>query len=140
MSASPDDKTQAPAAPLPPRKESALARYPRKVKVVGLVAIVALLISPLFFSSEVKQNGPKKPSVHGQESKAARANPTPEAGSSDNNSPTFQAGGEALNDQDDHSVKMVSAPDTGLSEDTPDGSLPRIGEDGRQPWQVYARP
>ncbi len=26
------------------------------------------------------------------------------------------------------------------SEETPQGSLPRIGEDGRQPWQVYARP
>ncbi len=35
---------------------------------------------------------------------------------------------------------MTPAPDEGLSEDTPEGSLPRIGADGRQPWQVYARP
>jgi hypothetical protein len=30
--------------------------------------------------------------------------------------------------------------DPGLVEDSPDGKLPVIGKDGRQPWRVYARP
>jgi polysaccharide deacetylase 2 family uncharacterized protein YibQ len=53
---------------------------------------------------------------------------------------TGNAGVEILNQQDDRSIKMSPAPDMGLSEDRSDGSLPRISEDGRQPWQVYARP
>jgi uncharacterized protein len=32
-----------------------------------------------------------------------------------------------------------AAPDKALVEDSPDGPLPIIGTDGRQPWQVYAR-
>ncbi len=54
--------------------------------------------------------------------------------------PDSEAGASPLNLQDDHNIKMSTAPDPGLSEDTPDGSMPRIGQDGRQPWQVYARP
>jgi len=33
-----------------------------------------------------------------------------------------------------------ATPDPALVEDSPDGKLPIIGPDGRQPWQVYARP
>jgi uncharacterized protein len=35
---------------------------------------------------------------------------------------------------------LKSAPDPNLVEDSPNGPLPIIGKDGRQPWQVYARP
>lgn len=35
---------------------------------------------------------------------------------------------------------LPPAPDPGLIEQTAAGPLPRIGDDGRQPWQVYARP
>ncbi|HEY3918399.1 MAG TPA: divergent polysaccharide deacetylase family protein [Stellaceae bacterium] len=35
---------------------------------------------------------------------------------------------------------LVPAPDPGLVEDTPNGPLPVISKDGRQSWQVYARP
>lgn len=35
---------------------------------------------------------------------------------------------------------LLPAPDPALVEDSPDGPLPIIGKDGRQPWQVYARP
>ena len=34
---------------------------------------------------------------------------------------------------------LLPAPDPGLVENSPDGFLPIIGRDGRQPWQVYAR-
>lgn len=32
------------------------------------------------------------------------------------------------------------APDDGLVEKTPQGDLPKIGEDGERPWQVYGKP
>jgi uncharacterized protein len=35
---------------------------------------------------------------------------------------------------------LAPAPDPGLVETGPDGPLPIIGADGRQPWRVYARP
>ena len=35
---------------------------------------------------------------------------------------------------------LAPAPDPGLVEQAPVGLLPKIGVDGRQPWQVYARP
>jgi polysaccharide deacetylase 2 family uncharacterized protein YibQ len=35
---------------------------------------------------------------------------------------------------------LAPVPDPGLVEQSPDGLLPKIGVDGRQPWQVYARP
>ena len=37
-------------------------------------------------------------------------------------------------------VPMVPAPVAGLIEDSPRGPLPRIGADGKTPWQTYARP
>ncbi|AWK88041.1 divergent polysaccharide deacetylase family protein [Azospirillum thermophilum] len=37
-------------------------------------------------------------------------------------------------------VQLTPAPVPGLVEDSRNGPLPRIAEDGRKPWQVYARP
>ncbi len=38
------------------------------------------------------------------------------------------------------SPPLVPAPDTGLVEQSPQGPLPKVAEDGRMAWQVYARP
>ena len=35
---------------------------------------------------------------------------------------------------------LIPAPDTALVEKASDGFLPKVGRDGRRPWQVYARP
>jgi polysaccharide deacetylase 2 family uncharacterized protein YibQ len=40
----------------------------------------------------------------------------------------------------DDAFPLAKAPAGGLTEDTRNGLLPIIGADGRQPWQVYARP
>lgn len=40
----------------------------------------------------------------------------------------------------DGSITLAPAPAPGLVEESKDGPLPRIAEDGRKPWQVYARP
>nr|WP_246513080.1 divergent polysaccharide deacetylase family protein [Azospirillum picis] len=37
-------------------------------------------------------------------------------------------------------VSLTPAPVQGLVEDSRNGPLPRIAQDGRKPWQVYARP
>ncbi|ANC92120.1 divergent polysaccharide deacetylase family protein [Azospirillum humicireducens] len=37
-------------------------------------------------------------------------------------------------------VTLVPAPVPGLVEDSRSGPLPRIAQDGRKPWQIYARP
>ncbi len=37
-------------------------------------------------------------------------------------------------------IALTPAPDPGLIEQTALGPLPRIGIDGREPWQVYSRP
>lgn len=38
------------------------------------------------------------------------------------------------------SPPLIPAPDAGLIEQSPQGPLPKIGDDGRMAWQVYARP
>jgi len=38
------------------------------------------------------------------------------------------------------SPPLIPAPDPGLIEQSPQGPLPKIGDDGRMAWQVYARP
>ncbi|NYZ13605.1 divergent polysaccharide deacetylase family protein [Azospirillum sp. RWY-5-1] len=40
----------------------------------------------------------------------------------------------------DGSITLAPAPVPGLFEESKNGRLPRIAEDGRKPWQVYARP
>ncbi len=46
----------------------------------------------------------------------------------------------ALPPADGGPALLLPAPDPGLVEKSPDGPLPIIGKDGRQAWQVYARP
>jgi hypothetical protein len=38
------------------------------------------------------------------------------------------------------SPPLIPAPDLGLVEQSPQGPLPKVSEDGRMAWQVYARP
>lgn len=42
--------------------------------------------------------------------------------------------------QPEDAVRLPAAPDMAVAERTPDGILPAIADDGRRPWQVYARP
>lgn len=46
----------------------------------------------------------------------------------------------ALPDAAAPNAVLVAAPVPGLVEDSRNGPLPKIAEDGRKPWQVYARP
>lgn len=137
-----DNQTVSPP-PLPLWQPTFLARYSRNTKMAATTLLVFILASPWLlggFHNTSKQHAtePKAATVvQGSESKAAIPNPV----LSVKETPTaVPSASQILNNQDDHTIKMASAPDEGLSEDTAEGSLPRIGIDGREPWQVYARP
>ena len=127
------------------RRETFLARYPRKLKLGALGLIIAALLLPwlLFGGSQSHELRTTKAAISGSDSRAALVNQAPLSPlQSDRASPKEGAGASTPEEvsNDTSSVFLRPAPDLGVSEETPQGSLPRIGEDGRQPWQVYARP
>ena len=150
MSAEPagDEGEDGKKSSLPPRVPTFLARYSRKVKIAALAvfAVIVLSVSLLGMFSKtplsiVSKKERSLTSIQSADTEAARPNGRHDVAA--NPAVTSGDGKETdsiINDQDDHTVKMAVAPDMGLSEDTSEGSLPRISEDGRQPWQVYARP
>lgn len=145
MAAPPADPKDGGKAFLPPRRETFLARYPRKWKIGAAAVLFAALVALAFVlapSSPTNAPAPENKitaSIQGADTDASRTNTAPDAaGNADAGSSA--AGDIILNAQDDRTIKMTAAPAAGLSEDTAEGSLPRIAEDGRQPWQIYARP
>jgi polysaccharide deacetylase 2 family uncharacterized protein YibQ len=130
------------APTFPEWKETFLARYSRNTKMAVLTLAVFICASPWLFSGihRASHRSLRAALVQGVEWKAAVPNPAPARPEAAAVSAKASSGSPVINDQDDRTVKMALAPDVGLTEDTAQGSLPRIGLDGRQPWQVYARP
>jgi polysaccharide deacetylase 2 family uncharacterized protein YibQ len=126
------------------RRETVLARYPRKLKIAVALAGLVFLVSPLFMRGYLLHRAASRPAVNnrtyveGEDKRGAISTPADDVnyGSRGKDKASILA----LNDQDDASIKLTPAPDPLLSEDTEGGTLPRIAEDGREPWQVYARP
>lgn len=133
-----------PGKPRSGRPTAFLARYPRNLKLAAIVVLVAVFTASWFIqiplAPPIGKSGPHGTALQIERAdekatkNAAQESPSavPAARSADVNT--------IINNQDDHSIKLAPAPASGLSEDTAEGSLPRISEDGRQPWQVYARP
>ena len=122
---------------LPPRRETFLARYPRNVKLTATVVLLALLVLPPAWIHDrlhhrAGDDSDRAASLTGGKEEGGDARET-KAVLSDVHA-------AALNDQDDRTVKLVQAPDSRVTEDTPTGSLPRRSPSGLSPWQVYARP
>jgi hypothetical protein len=128
---------------LSPRQETFLVRYSRRSKLLtaglsltGIVAFTYLVCNILLVDDAQKAAaGHHAPRIYGADSKDATEH------NADSASTTRGAttASEVLNQQDDRNVPMAIAPDPDLSESAAQGELPRISEDGRQPWQVYAR-
>lgn len=120
----------------PPRRETFLARYPRNVKMAATVVILALIIlPPAWIHGRLHQ--------HLDNGEFLSSSPEMETGKlspAGNKVIGTDINAPALNDQNDRSIKLVQAPDRRVTEDTPEGPLPRISEDGLLPWQIYARP
>ena len=124
----------------PPRRKTSLTRYSRKSKMVAAAVLTVAAGISVFFIIRVLSSGGDlieaarhhKPAVHSADTPEPMAD-----AAATTKAPEVK---EALNQQDDRSVPMAPAPDPGLTESTAQGDLPRISEDGREPWQVYARP
>ncbi len=121
---------------LPPRRETFLARYPRNWKLSVTVVLFALLVLPPAFIHGKKRHLQKMEGDFSEawiSGSAEKWTPSARRIETDIHAP-------ALNDHNDRSVKLLSAPDVRVTEDTLEGPLPRISEGGFAPWQVYARP
>jgi polysaccharide deacetylase 2 family uncharacterized protein YibQ len=121
---------------LPRRRETFLARYPRNLKLSVAAAIFALMVlPPAWIHGQNLSHAPGSNSVSSflKEKKAEKWVQGSSRVDADTHAP-------ALNDQNDRSIRLVPAPDSTVTEDTAEGSLPRIGESGFRPWQVYSRP
>jgi len=117
---------------LPARRETFLARYPRNLKLfVTTVLFAAVVLPPAWLHGQSRRGSflSQMALVKKAQIESSLSGETV----SDSNAP-------ALNDPNDRSVKLVSAPDSRVTEDTEEGPLPRIGEDGSVPWHLYARP
>ncbi|MDR3424610.1 MAG: divergent polysaccharide deacetylase family protein [Alphaproteobacteria bacterium] len=128
MSKSPPDYLD-----LPPRRESFLARYPRKVKLAGAAVLLVVLIAPPVWIHM---------RLHRSAQNVEAASYAPQSKTEEN---PEAAGVKSGVEADaaafyDPSVKLTPAPDSRVTEDTGNGSLPRISDSGLRPWQVYARP
>lgn len=137
------------------RRETFLARYPRKLKLAATCVVIALIAAAGSLSHHhgAKRGQTKQAaeiaSMAGTQAKAKADDAVTASGNADDesqvaespaNSTAISASAMQSNDTDDRGARMAHAPDAGLTEDTSNGGLPRIGEDGRKPWQVYARP
>lgn len=120
----------------PPRRETFLARYPRNLKLFVTAVLFALIVLPPAWLHGYHRSHPQTESLISmilREKKNERWTPVVEKIETDIHAP-------ALNDQNDHSIRLVPAPDSRVTEDTVEGSLPRISDGGIRPWQIYARP
>jgi polysaccharide deacetylase 2 family uncharacterized protein YibQ len=120
---------------LPPRRETFLARYPRNLKMVATVVILACAILPPAFLRGYAHHH-KTAEVHLLGGEPVDMTNLPSVGGKVVADPKAPA----LNDQNDRSVKLLAAPDARINQDDALGSLPRTSEDGMRPWQLYARP
>lgn len=121
---------------LPPRRETFLAHYPRNFKLFVSAVLFALVVLPPAVVYGYFRAHPQRISgFSGQltDRNFEKWTPSVKRIATDVHAP-------ALNDPYDRTVKLIPAPDARVTEDTVEGSLPRISSGGIQPWQLYARP
>jgi len=136
------------------RRETFLAHYPRALKLAVLVLLLVVLSLPFWMGGKPKPHEDTASASEAiiashdpQTSAAPQANPsTPVSLPMTRTIEKIEFKNEAersaasYNDSNEATSRMSVAPDIGLVEETPEGRLPAISRDGRQPWQVYARP
>lgn len=152
------DPADSPSASPRQWRETFLARYPRKWKLAGVG--VLLLLGALPFLDGQTPSLPKASSEAGilahfgpkhqeaEPKKEPEATPSKEAAHDTKAQDTQIPPSAPAADTHDLGTgseaalqePLAPAPDPALVEAAEVGSLPIIGADGRQPWQVYARP
>ncbi|HWE75503.1 MAG TPA: divergent polysaccharide deacetylase family protein [Stellaceae bacterium] len=94
----------------------------------GAIALIVIGLALALFS-------PSPPTAQSVSSAIDVQLPPPSGGSGASTGPSSGAIGEGRS-----ATLLTPAPVPGMIEDTPNGPLPIIGKDSREPWQVYARP
>jgi len=123
-----------------PRRETFLARYQRKFKV-GILVVSLAVIGGLFSLANLLtqggEGGPKE-TFQGEvyKSKIVNASQAENLSAALNDTPASAP----VVDPQSATFKLDPAPFPALVQDTPEGGLPKIAEDGTQPWQAYAHP
>ncbi len=129
------------------RKETFLAHYPRKLKLAVTGALLGLIVIAAMSSrlderlsslhqNELGEAGKQHRDVFSENRTGASVPSMLSTGDGASSDPEAIA----VNDIDDGASRMEQAPQLALAEETSQGNLPIIGENGRKPWQVYARP
>ncbi len=130
-----------------------LSRLPT-LAVIGLTAVFfGLLTLVLWPSSEVRQahhskrhgavvvvDAAQHPAGGGAVKPAQQEAAAAPAAEQPSESTMAESHTSAVVVSRDDAVQLSPAPDMGIAEKTPEGILPAVGDDGRKPWQVYARP
>ena len=147
------------------RRETFLARYPRKLKLAVTFLLLALLAAPFWLGGpphdvvreahHEEEASPLPDETSLQEESAAQAAAPSSHGEAKPAAPpptaapalaAFKTEAEgqaaAINDVavTQPASPLAAAPDPALAEEGTHGTLPRVSDDGRKPWQVYARP
>ncbi len=135
-------------AALAARRETFLARLPRKLKIAVLLLLIGAATAPFWnggadVPAPAHETGaPSSREEVGQTAEEGAASVETKRIASPRRGPETEAEKAAVarNDSPALAVEMPAAPDKDLAEETEGGVLPKIGANGRKPWIVYARP
>ncbi len=131
-------------AALAARRETFLARYPRKLKLAATGLLFLALILPYGLGRGISSHPTGSSSYHdeeGEDDLDLSSIPTTldKSPTKERHEPRTEDEKQAATLNDANIESLSIAPDMALVEETPTGFLPKIAEDGRRPWQVYAK-
>ncbi|HAX91288.1 MAG TPA: divergent polysaccharide deacetylase family protein [Rhodospirillaceae bacterium] len=140
------DVTIAFQAALMARRESFLAKLPRVVKLVGagsLLLVIVFSLVQFIAMPDFGTSGGQKGSYEKEDDADLDLESIPTTldpmAAQERRLPQTRDEAQAAEANDTNEAALDVAPDMGIVEATPSGYLPRIGDDGRRPWQVYAK-
>ena len=125
------------------RKETFIAKYPRNLKLFVTALLLAVLIAPFFIEttqipSQEEESEQQLETDYSAtpDTEFAPVKPTPAL----KEKIQFSTAASALNDSEDRSITLTPAPNSLVTRESPDGSLPVVGRNGETSWQMYSRP
>lgn len=122
------------------RKETFIARYPRKTKILFLFFTLFFLFLPFLGQNVfILSEKPLEPAKFNEQKETIFSHSQQKKDANSSNSVPSEEKQKA-NFITTEKAPLSSAPDPGLVEVTELGELPIIGKDGRKPWQVYSHP
>jgi len=127
------------------RRETFLARLPRAFKLAATALLLVFLAAPFFLTGGKKAARDVASSRSGswtngdEEAFASIPTTMDKTPNAERHAPRTQEEQRAAVANDLNDAPMSVAPDMDLAETAQGGVLPKVGRDGRRPWQVYAK-